>query len=115
MSKIFLFIITVIIIMIIFTIPLWNFQYQGKVTNKQFIDSDYYLNRYKQSDIIINYDEYLNLKSINSDLTYISDAKYILYIDNHPINVKSNIYDSYEIGDSLIYYKKIFSPFIKLN
>lgn len=115
MIRVIGFILTPFLFFMLLIIPFWSFKHEGILAKKVFINSCYKMSRYKQSDITITYDEYLSLKSIKTDLAYISEPEYIFYVDGNVIYVSQSIYNSYNEGDNITYYKKYLYPYINIK
>lgn len=84
--------------LIIIPMMYWLFGYENKISNnfkRYIVEPNYKINRYKQSDLIIDYDTYINLLRIDKNSVYISDHEYHVIIENKDIQITKELYDKY--------------------
>jgi hypothetical protein len=88
---------------ITFFIAVKKYEHHTTLTSKRMVESEYRLERRKQSDIVLSYDEYFSLKMNHPDDVYISDPKYYFTIDGEEMEVDKKTYDDYGVGYKIKY------------
>lgn len=92
-----------------------DYEYESKIGMKIYVEPKLMLDRYKAKDLELTPNEFGLLSTSYPDITYISDAEYYFMVDGYKIWVSNYIYDKYQEGDNIKYYKSLLelSPKIR--
>lgn len=82
---------------------------------KIYVEPKLMLDRNKARDLELSPNEFSSLSTSYPDITYVSDAEYYFMVDGYKIWVNNIIYNKYQEGDSIKFYKSLLelSPHIK--
>ncbi len=106
---------TLLVAILLYFTLFHDYEYESKIGMKIYVEPKLMLDRYKARDLELTPDEFSSLSTTYSDVTYVSDAEYYFMVDGYKIWVSNYIYDKYQEGDSIKYYKSLLelSPKIK--
>ena len=104
-------IIPILVMVCIYLTLIHEYKHESVVSLKTYIEPKQMLDRYKQSDLELTYDEASSLRSTYPDDIYVSEAEYYFMVDCVEISVNPQIFDRYNEGDSITYYKSVLSSY----
>ena len=107
--------IPILMILFFYFTAIHKYEHKAVLGMKIYEEPQLMLNRYKQSDIVLSPEEFSLLSTSNPELTYISEPEYIFMINGKKIYVTQQQYNSYQEGDTIIYYNECFFDFPSLN
>jgi len=86
-----------------FFLAIKKYEHHTTLTSKRMVESEYKLNRRKQEDLVLSYDEFSMLKMTHPDDVYVSDPIYYFTVDGEEIEVDKETYNNYSNGDKIKY------------
>jgi hypothetical protein len=106
---------TILVAILLYFTLFYEYEYESKVGMKIYVEPKLMLDRYKARDLELTPAEFSSLSTTYSDVTYISEAEHYFMVDGYKIFVNNYLYNKYQEGDNIKYYKALLeeSPKIK--
>jgi hypothetical protein len=92
-----------------------EFEYTSIVSMKIYEEPELRLHRYKASDLVLSGEEFELLSASYPKETYISEPKFYFMIEGREVHVTHLLYNNYNEGDTIVYYKGLLFDNIHLD